>query len=173
MKMKTRGLPCVTIVLAIALMPLAHAEVFDNLAQDFWTWRAAEMPVSSDDIPRLKRPAGWVPDWSAPAVENYRAQVSRFEQRLNAIDASKWPVARQVDYRLLGSAIARARWELDYLAAWKKNPNFYLDQTLRAYYYLLLVPPPFSEARGVNIVATLNGFPRILDRKSTRLNSSH
>ena len=162
MKMKTRGLPCVIIVLAIALMPLAHAEVFDNLAQDFWTWRATEMPVSSDDIPRLERPAGWVPDWSGAAVQSYRQQVAVFEQRLNAIDASKWPVARQVDYRLLGSAIARARWELDYLAAWKKNPNFYLDQTLGAYYYLLLVPPPFGEARGTNLVATLNGFPRSL-----------
>src|ERR1017187_1867039 len=113
MKIKTGGLPYVIIVLAIAWVPLAHAEVFDNLAQDFWTWRAAEMPVSSDDIPRLKRPAGWVAGWSGPAVENFRAAVSRFEQRLNAIDASKWPVARQVDYRLLASAIARARWELD------------------------------------------------------------
>jgi hypothetical protein len=162
MKMTTRGLPCVIIVLAIAWPSLALADAFDDAARDFWAWRAAEMPVSLDDIPRLERPAGWVPDWSAQAVEGYRAQVARFEQRLNGIDASKWPVARQVDYRLLGSAIARARWELDYLAAWKKNPNFYLDQTLGAYYYLLLVPPPFSEARGANIVATLNEFPKIL-----------
>jgi hypothetical protein len=162
MKIKTGGLPYVIIVLAIAWVPLAHAEVFDDLARDFWTWRAAEMPVSSDDIPRLERPAGWVPDWSGAAVQSYREQVAVFEQRLNGVDAAKWPVPRQVDYRLLGSAIARARWELDYLGAWKKNPNFYLDQTLGAYFHLLLVPPPFGDARGANIVATLTEFPKIL-----------
>ncbi len=146
-----------------ALSPqFSHAEALDNLAQDFWAWRSAEMPVSSDDIPRLERPAGWVPDWSPEAVDRYRSQVAIFEQRLGAIDASQWPVSRQVDYRLLGSAIARARWELDYLGAWKKNPNFYLDQTLGAYFDQLLIPPPFSSERGRVIVAALNQFPKIL-----------
>ena len=141
----------------------AHADVLDDLAHDFWAWRAAEMPVSTDDIPRLDRPAGWVPDWSAANVQAYRRQVAGFEQRWSAIDAAKWPVPRQVDYRLIGSAIARARWELDYLCSWKKNPTFYLDQTLGAYFHLLLVPPPFSSQRGADIVATLNAFPKILD----------
>ena len=148
---------------------IARADAVDALAQDFWTWRAAEMPVSTDDIPRLERPAGWVPDWSAAAVQSYRQHIAGFEQRLNAIDTAKWPVARQVDYRLLGSAIARSRWELDYLDAWKKNPNFYLDQTMGAYFHLLLVPPPFSPERGANLVATLNEFPKILTGARTNL----
>jgi hypothetical protein len=142
--------------------PIAHADAFDDLARDFWTWRATEMPVSLDDIPRLERPSAWIPDWSSTAIQSYRQQVTTFEQRLNAIDPSHWPVPRQVDYRLIGSAIARARWEFDYLGAWKKNPNFYLDQTLGAYFHLLLVPPPFDQARGKNIVATLNQFPKTL-----------
>ena len=149
-------------VFTVFLVPVAHADALDDLARDFWTWRAAEMPVSTDDIPRLDRPAGWVPDWSAAAVQSYRKNVAEFEQRWSAIDASSWPVPRQVDCRLMGSAIARARWELDYLSAWKKNPNFYLDQTLGAYFHQLIEPPPFSEARGANIVATLNAVPKIL-----------
>ncbi len=159
-------------ILAVAVMtcaPIAHADAFDDLARDFWTWRATEMPVSLDDIPRLERPAGWIPDWSPTAVRSYRQQVAAFERRLNAIDPSHWPVPRQVDYRLIGSAIARARWEFDYLGAWKKNPNFYLDQTLGAYFHLLLVPPPFDDARGKNIVATLNQFPKILTDARTNL----
>ena len=40
--------------------------------------------------------------------------------------------AQQVDYRLMGSAIARVRWELDLNRRWKRDPSFYLDQTLTA-----------------------------------------
>jgi hypothetical protein len=150
------------VLLAVFFVPALHADGLDDLARDFWEWRAVEMPVSTDDIPRLVRPDGWVPDWSSATVESYRKRVSEFEQRWNAIDASQWPVPRQVDYRLIGSAIARARWELDWLSAWQKNPNFYLDQTVGAYFYLLLEPPPFSAARGAKIVATLDAFPKIL-----------
>jgi uncharacterized protein (DUF885 family) len=150
------------LLLACFFAPALHADALDDLARDFWAWRAAEMPVSTDDIPRLDRPPGWVPDWSPAAVQSYRKQVSEFEQRWSAIDASKWPVPRQVDYRLIGSAIARARWELDDLGAWQRNPTFYLDQTLGAYFHLLLEPPPFSESRGANIVATLRAFSKIL-----------
>jgi uncharacterized protein (DUF885 family) len=144
------------------VVPALRADVLDDLARDFWTWRAAEMPVSTDDIPRLDRPANWVPDWSPTAVESYRKQVAEFEKRWNAVDASTWPVPRQVDYRLIGSAIARARWELDFSRGWQRNPNFYLDQTLGAYFHLLLQPPPFTTERGVNIVATLNGVAKTL-----------
>src|SRR5215470_10048341 len=149
-------------LLAVQSVLVLQADDFDDLARDFWNWRAAEMPVSTDDIPRLERPANFVPDWSPSAVESYRKQVSQFEKSWKAINASKWPVPRQVDYRLIGSAIARARWELDYLRAWKRNPNFYLDQTLGAYYHLLLQPPPFSAERSNNIVATLNRIPATL-----------
>jgi hypothetical protein len=150
------------LLMLTCLVPCMRADALDDLGRDFWSWRAVEMPVSTDDIPRLDRPSNWVPDWSPAAVEFYRTQVSDFEKRWRAIDASQWPVARQVDYRLIGSAIARARWELDHNGAWKKNPNFYVDQTLGAYFHLLLAPPPFSQARGAQIVATLKAFPKTL-----------
>ena len=145
-------------LLAVLAMPVLRADQFDDLARDFWNWRAAEQPVSNDDIPRLERPSNFVPDWSAGAVESYRKQVDEFERRWKNIDASQWPLSRQVDYRLIGSAIARARWELDYLQAWRRNPNFYLDQSLGAYFHLLLQPPPFSTERGADIVTTLKSF---------------
>jgi uncharacterized protein (DUF885 family) len=150
-------------LLTMILAPAVHADVLDDLARDFWAWRASEMPVSTDDIPRLERPAGWVPDWSPAAADSYRKQVAEFARRWNLIDASKWPVPRQVDYRLIGSAIARAHWELAMVRSWLRNPSFYLDQSLGAYFHLLLEPPPFSNERGANIVATLNATPRILE----------
>jgi hypothetical protein len=36
----------------------------DQLASDFWQWRAFHQPNSSDDLPRIERPRGWEPDWS-------------------------------------------------------------------------------------------------------------
>ena len=158
------------VTLALIFAPLLHADSLDDLAHDFWAWRAVEMPTSNDDIPRLERPTGWMPDWSPGAVEMYRKRVSEFERRWRQIDPSSWPVPRQVDYRLMGSAIARARWELEVLAAWRKNPNFYLDQTLGAYFHLLLVPPPFSAERGASVVATLNGIPKTLADARKNLN---
>jgi uncharacterized protein (DUF885 family) len=147
----------------VLFSPTLHADPLDDLARDFWKWRASEMPVSGDDIPRLERPAGWVPDWSPATVEAYRKQVGEFDHRWSALDVTKWSVPRQVDYRLIGSAIARATWELEMLRGWRRNPNFYLDETLGAYFHLLLQPPPFSDERAANIVATLRALPKILD----------
>ena len=139
------------------------ADELDDLARDFWSWRAAEMPVSTDDIPRLERPAGWVPDWSPTAIARYLADLERFEARWKHFNAAGWPVPRQVDYRLMGSAIARVRWELVVNPGWKRNPDFYLDQTLGAYVSLLLQPPPIDAARSQQIIATLRSFPRTLE----------
>ena len=157
------------LTLAAGWAPIARADNFDDVARDFWVWRAQEMPVSTDDIPRLERPRGWVPDWSPSAVASYRKQVGEFEKEWRAIDTSQWTVSRQVDYRLIGSAIARARWELDFSRGWQRNPNFYLDQTLGAYFHLLLQPPPFAPERGADIVATLSAFPKILEDARSNL----
>ena len=159
-------------LLAISFSPVAHADSLDDLARDFWAWRAVEMPVSTDDIPRLERPVAWVPDWSPSKVASYRKQVAEFESRWKQVDASKWPVPRQVDYRLIGSAIARAHWELEILRSWQRNPRFYVDQTVGAYFDHILAPPPFNADRGASIVAILNATPGLLDSARTNLTAT-
>jgi len=52
---------------------------------------------------------GWLPDWSPEAIARYRQQLSEFESRWKNLNASSWPISRQVDYRLIGSAVARVR----------------------------------------------------------------
>lgn len=158
---KMKDLICGAILVCL-LAPVLHADSLDDLARDFWTWRASERPVNGDDVPRIERPEAWVPDVSAAAVERNRKQLEEFEARWRKIDASTWPVARQVDYRLMGSAMARVRWEQDILRSWQRNPEFYVGQTLGALYELLVVPPPFDGARTRQVVATLNSFPRTL-----------
>ena len=80
-----------------------------ELARDFWEWRACYQPVCSDDLARLERPSGWTPSWSQASVEAQRAQLAAFETRWKEIDSAAWPVSQQVDYRLIGSALARDR----------------------------------------------------------------
>jgi len=152
-----------TLILVLFAAPLLRADALDDLAHDFWNWRAAEMPVSSDDIPRLERPAGWLPDWSPEAAVRYHQNLDDFDARWKKIDPTSWPVPRQVDYRLMGSAIARVRWELDITRGWQRNPMFYVEQTAGAYFHLLLPPPPFDAARTHDIVATLASIPVTLE----------
>jgi hypothetical protein len=60
------------IVVLVLAVPLLHADALDDLSAEFWSWRANELPVSTDDIPRLERPEGWVPDWSPATVTRTR-----------------------------------------------------------------------------------------------------
>jgi uncharacterized protein (DUF885 family) len=150
-------------VLLLSVAPLLHADALDDLARDFWGWRTSEQPVSTDDIPRVERPPDWVPQWAPAAVAAYQKQLEEFEGRWKKMDASTWPVARQVDYRLMGSALARVRWELDINKSWRRDPAFYVDQTAGAYFHMLLPPPPFDAARSRQIVAILASIPATVD----------
>ena len=149
---------------------LARADSLSELSDSFWQWRAVEQPFSDDDIPRIERPAGFVVDWSAKTIAQRLQQLKVFEQRWNALAPSaQTPVHDQVDYRLLGSALARVRWELSIEQSWKRNPQFYVDQTLGSVFLLLLQPPPFSEARQQEIVARMKQIPTTLQAAQQNL----
>lgn len=154
---------------AMFLAAPAWADDFETLAQDFWKWRTLHQPLGGDDIPRIARPAGWVPDWSAASVAAQRKALADFEARWQKINPASWPVARQVDYRLMGSAMARVRWELDITAAWQRNPRFYVQQTLGAIFALLLEPPPFDGARVAEITRRFESIPRTVQQAKANL----
>jgi Bacterial protein of unknown function (DUF885) len=159
------------IFLLLCLLPyLAQADSVEDLARDFWAWRATEQPSTSDDIVRIERPANWVPNWSPKAVADYREQLDIFEARWKKLRDESAPIPSQVDYRLMGSAIARVRWELYLTRSWEINPTFYLDQTLAAYTHLLLDPSPFSAERTRAMVATLRSIPLTLENGKKNLN---
>jgi uncharacterized protein (DUF885 family) len=148
----------------------ARAESLAELSDSFWQWRAQEQPFSDDDIPRIERPAGLVIDWSPQAIAQRLQQLDTFEQRWKALaPAAQTPIHDQVDYRLLGSAVARVRWELSIEQSWKRNPQFYVDQTLGSVFILLLPPPPFSTARQQEIVARVRQIPATLQAAQENL----
>ena len=159
------GLLWIPSVLAQSTLPSTPPTgALQRLSADFWEWRASEQPFSFDDIPRLDRPLGWAADWSPATIAKRRHELAVFESRWKVLgaDARDRSRAEAVDYLLVGSAIARARWELDYVRGWQRNPWFYLDQTLASVFVSLTEPPPFDEARSAEIVRRMQAIPQII-----------
>src|SRR5664279_4101780 len=121
--------------LALALSFLAAAapapaDELQTLARDFWSWRAAAKPMDRDDVNRIARPHGWAPDWSREAVDARRRSLATFEERWAKLADPARPIPWQVDRRLIGSALARVHWELDVKRSWRRDPMFWVDQTV-------------------------------------------
>jgi uncharacterized protein (DUF885 family) len=169
-----RRLPRICLVLAglvlvgslcarrLAAQTIPARDSIEALASDFWQWRAQHQPFSRDDIPRIERPESKA-DWSRASIAEQKATLEDFEKRWKHIDAKGWTVSRQVDYRLIGSALARVRWELEVNPRWQRDPLFYLDQTLTALLEALVQPPPFDVARSREILGRMQAIPRILE----------
>jgi uncharacterized protein (DUF885 family) len=132
-----------------------------QLASDFWKWRAHFAPFTGDDVNRIERPGG-TREWSHASIDKRRADLAQFDERWKQIDPSRWPVAQQVDYRLIGSALARVHWELDLNARWRRDPTFYIEQTLTAVAEALTVPAPYDDAGSREILSRIENIPSIL-----------
>ena len=164
-----RKLATLSLLIAIASSLWAQQnDALNKLSDDFWTWRAKYAPFNGDDVPRMERPGG-IRDWSRAAIEKRRKDLAEFEARWKEIDAKSAPVAAQVDYRLIGSALSRVRWELDINASWKRDPLFYVGQTLTALVEALTVPAPYDEARSREILTRLQNIPSILEQGTANL----
>src|SRR6266480_1473262 len=163
--------------LAVVLVPMwavnasAATESLDKLADDFWTWRAKYAPFTGDDVNRMERPGG-IRNWSRAAIDQRRKELEQFEASWKTIDASSWPISRQVDYKLIRSALSRVRWELDKNPRWKRDPNFYIEQTLTALAEALTVAPPYDEARGREIFTRIENIPSILQQGAENLENA-
>src|SRR5437899_11208979 len=147
------------------------SDTFDKLASDFWSWRAKYAPFTGDDVNRLERPGG-VCDWSAAAIDKRGRDLKDFDARYQKIDAGGWPVPQQVDYRLIGSALSRVHWELEVNPRWKRDPNFYIEQTLTPIVEALTVPAPYDEARSREILTRIENVPSILQQGSENLDKT-
>src|SRR6266540_1487885 len=146
----------------------ATTESLDKPANDFWAWRAKYAPFTGDDVNRIERP-GRTRDWSRASIDKQRKDLAKFEGGWEKLDPTAWSIPQQVDYRLIGSALARVRWELDINPRWKRDPNFYIAQTLTAVVEALTVPRPYDAARTREILTRLENIPSILQQGTDNL----
>ncbi len=140
----------------------------EKLAADFWAWRAQYAPFSGDDVNRMERPGG-LRDWSRAKIEDRLKALTEFETRWKQVDTTAWAVPRQVDYRLIGSGLARVRWELEVNPRWKRDPNFYIEQTLTPVVEALTVPGPYDAAHSAEILARIQNILAILQQAAENL----
>lgn len=145
------------------------ATALDHLGNEYWGWKAATGFHTSDDVPRVARPAGWLPAFDAASVDELRVQRRVFADRHAAIDVGSAPVEVQVDHRLLGSALARVHWELDVLRNWQRDAVFLYGQIVGPWFDLLLQPLPFGAQRRADLVNALQAMPDAVAQAITNL----
>ncbi|HKX55743.1 MAG TPA: hypothetical protein VJN01_06570, partial [Xanthomonadales bacterium] len=141
-----------------------------GLAADFFSWRAKQQPASGDDIPRVERPADWLPAWSRENLAVYRAKYQDYLEKLQALDSASFSRADEVDALLLSSAIKRVGWELDVLAEPHRNPLFYVQQTLGSVFELLVLSSPWTPERSDQLIRRLRHFPITVEQAKVNLN---
>ena len=166
---ESRGI-VILLLSCIALVTGAQAQPdpLERLSDDFWSWRAKYAPFTPDDVNRIER-AGGMRDWSFASIDGRKKDLAGFEARWKKLDPAQWPIAKQVDYKLIGSALSRVRWELDVNPRWKRDPNFYIEQTLTALAEALTIPGPCDEARSREILTRIENIPSILQQGSQNL----
>jgi hypothetical protein len=168
--MLKRGMTSVLVYLLLVIPAFAqHADSDQRLASDFWSWRARYGQYTADDVTRIERPPGIVRDWSAASVEGQRKELAGFDERWRKLADKTAAVPRQVDHRLIGSALARVHWELDILGQWQRDPGFYIEQTLSPVGEALTLPAPYDEVQSWEILSRLNNIPEILRQAQQNL----
>ncbi|HET6564743.1 MAG TPA: DUF885 family protein [Xanthomonadales bacterium] len=141
-----------------------------NLAADFFAWRSKQQPSAGDDIPRVERPADWLPAWSRENLAVYRAMYQDYLQKLEALETGSFSRADEVDALLLSSAIKRVGWELDIVAEPHRNPVFYVQQTLGSVFELLILSSPWTPERSDQLIRLLRHFPITVEQAKVNLN---
>jgi uncharacterized protein (DUF885 family) len=129
------------------------------LSAAFFKWRSLQQPAQGDDILRVERPEGWVPDYSPEAITADLEQYNVFLESFENLTTSGWNTTDQVDARLLKAAMQRVYWELEILKTPRRNPLFYVNQTLGSVFELLIISSPMTPSRAENIIFRLEQFP--------------
>lgn len=129
------------------------------LSEDIERWAQDAAFRSSDDIPRLRRSPGWLPQFTPESVAQRREQLAVFRARLAEASVPDGDVAAAVDARLLGSVLDRVEWDLDVLRNWERDAVFLVGQIIGPWFDLLLPRPPFSAEVESGLIAIARSIP--------------
>ena len=168
---------CLWMLVALAILALkaqAQAQMhpaLQELGEAVYAWRLQNQPFDDDDVTRLERPAGWLPEWSPAAIAKADAALQNLEQRLAAIDLNQLSRPEQVNYLLLRSELERADFERHVMSRIARDPDFYLAQSCGVVYNYVLRPAPFDERRAAAVIRQIEQIPETLDAARLNLTS--
>jgi len=121
---------CAFAVLFIALLTAGSSSLgrqqaptaggsYDGLVSLFKEWREFVKP----------RVVAGVPDYSPEAMKAQEEKLPSYQNRLAAIDCSRWPVTQQVDYHLVRAEMNGLDFDHRILRPWSRMPAFYVFVT--------------------------------------------
>jgi hypothetical protein len=90
---------------------------YDTLTQLFAEWRAFERPPTRDGVP----------DYTAATFARRHAELPKWQARLAAIAPDEWPIAEQVDYRVLRAEMHGFDFYVRVLQPWVRDPAYYVS----------------------------------------------
>ena len=106
----------VSLVLGLAAMAMAASPADTDLVSLFREWRAFQKPPRRDGVP----------DYTAAAMTAQQRALASWPRRLAAMDASRWPIAQQVDLHLVRAEMNGLDFDHRVLRPWANNPAFYV-----------------------------------------------
>ena len=152
--------------------PSSQGKGYEDLVSFFRDWRSFQKPRSVDGVP----------DYSPAAMAAQKSGLAGYRRRLDAIDPSGWPVARQVDYRVVRAKLDGLDFDHRVLRPWANNPAFYVtvfseesDQTKREGPFAEGAVEiwshrfPLSPESADSIGAGVRAIPRLLAQAKTNL----
>ena len=88
---------------------------YQALVELFREWRVFERPPLRDGAP----------DYTAATFDRRHRELAALRARLRGIDPAKWPIAQQVDYRLVLAEMNGLDFYIRVLKPWTRDPAFY------------------------------------------------
>lgn len=72
-----------------------------------------------------------VADYSEENTAWQSEQMRQFQERIERLDVTTWPLAQQVDYLAVRSRLDQYQFTLQRTRPWARDPGFYVDRMLR------------------------------------------
>ena len=145
---------------------------YADLVKLFQEWREFESPPFVDGVP----------DYSPASMSAQRDRLGRFQARLAATDVSAWPVAQQIDYRLVQAEMNGLEFDHRVRRPWSRNPAFYVmifpeqsdvpaheGPVAHAWIDLWKYEYPLSAANAAELAARLRTVPTMLAQARSNL----
>src|SRR5262245_23900480 len=131
---------CVALVVALSACRASSASPPSSAGEAARTTRYEDLDALFRDWRTFQKPkmVNGVPDYTVKAMAAQRAELAAYQKRLAAIDPGAWPVAQQVDYRMVQAEMNGLDFDHRVKKPWARSPSFYImfypsrsDQPLR------------------------------------------
>jgi hypothetical protein len=172
-------MPAILLLLALAGISASCSRADESPANDyaalvqlFEDWREFESPAMLDVAP----------DYTAERFAAAYEEFSDYEARLNAIDASEWPVEQQVDWHVVRAEMNGFDFNHRVLQPWVRDPAYYQSiwnyksdvpghegPTHHAVLELWTYSFPLSDSEEQRMIGQLNVIPPLMRQAQRNL----